>query len=269
MNELQTPHIRLLACECANLHAHPTQWNYLNVSAPYWRLYWNDKPGAAIRRKGQCVRLSPARIVLVPPNTVFSSSNRSHVRQVYIHFQILAPYQASVPDIISIPVSKHLKTVLHEIIRLRRTPAQGHRQLALTAYALAALSLSRIAEQAIDTPDVDVRVLKSLSHIENNLGSVLTNHELAQSAGMSTNAFITFFKSQMGLCPHAYVRVKRIDKACLLLHFSLASIKQIAEETGFCDRYHFSRVFKRLQGIGPAEFRRLNQNPFLSPAGQP
>jgi transcriptional regulator GlxA family with amidase domain len=33
-------------------------------------------------------------------------------------------------------------------------------------------------------------------------------------------------------------------------------VEQIAEATGFWDRYHFSRVFKQVRGMGPAEFRR-------------
>ena len=34
------------------------------------------------------------------------------------------------------------------------------------------------------------------------------------------------------------------------------SIEQIAAATGFCDRNHFSRAFKRYYQIPPAEYRR-------------
>jgi AraC-like DNA-binding protein len=33
-------------------------------------------------------------------------------------------------------------------------------------------------------------------------------------------------------------------------------IKQVAEELGFADPYHFSRVFKRVYGIPPETFSR-------------
>jgi len=45
-------------------------------------------------------------------------------------------------------------------------------------------------------------------------------------------------------------------ESCRLLHHSELSIKQIAERTGFCDRGHFSRVFRGERGLGPAEFRK-------------
>jgi len=44
-----------------------------------------------------------------------------------------------------------------------------------------------------------------------------------------------------------------------MLHYSGRDIKAIAEDTGFCDRYHFSRIFKQLRGVSPAEFRRCGQ----------
>jgi transcriptional regulator GlxA family with amidase domain len=40
------------------------------------------------------------------------------------------------------------------------------------------------------------------------------------------------------------------------LHHSALSIEQIAERCGFCDRYHFSRVFQKHREMGPATFRR-------------
>ena len=73
---------------------------------------------------------------------------------------------------------------------------------------------------------------------------------------MSKNAFMRLFKAQYGLTPHTVIQRKRIEKACIMLHFSNASIEQIAEATGFCDRFHFSRTFKHIQGIAPAAFRR-------------
>jgi AraC-like DNA-binding protein len=40
----------------------------------------------------------------------------------------------------------------------------------------------------------------------------------------------------------------------MLLHDPSRSIKQVADETGFYDRYHFSRVFKVIQGLSPLQY---------------
>jgi transcriptional regulator GlxA family with amidase domain len=76
---------------------------------------------------------------------------------------------------------------------------------------------------------------------------------------MGENAFIRLFSSQIGKPPQQYYREKRIERACWLLNNSKASIEQIANETGFVDRYHFSKVFKTSTGETPASYRRLRQ----------
>jgi AraC-like DNA-binding protein len=36
-------------------------------------------------------------------------------------------------------------------------------------------------------------------------------------------------------------------------------VKQVAEETGFADPFHFSRVFKSIPGLSPDIFRRMRE----------
>jgi transcriptional regulator GlxA family with amidase domain len=82
------------------------------------------------------------------------------------------------------------------------------------------------------------------------------NRALARLAGMNVNAFIRLFKSRTGFSLQAYSRTKRVERACDLLLHSDASLEQVAERSGFSDRYHFSRVFKKVRGISPARFRK-------------
>lgn len=54
---------------------------------------------------------------------------------------------------------------------------------------------------------------------------------------------------------HLLTRLKMGKAAELLITRGLL-VKQAAEETGFPDPYHFSRVFKRVYGIPPETFIR-------------
>jgi two-component system response regulator YesN len=47
----------------------------------------------------------------------------------------------------------------------------------------------------------------------------------------------------------------RVRKAATLLRGTRQSIEEIAEQTGFPNRYYFSRVFKKMTGHSPADFR--------------
>jgi transcriptional regulator GlxA family with amidase domain len=43
-----------------------------------------------------------------------------------------------------------------------------------------------------------------------------------------------------------------------MLQSSDKSIDEIAQQAGFCDRYHFSRVFRQIIGCAPVKFKMKN-----------
>ena len=55
--------------------------------------------------------------------------------------------------------------------------------------------------------------------------------------------------------PKKYVQQERHKKALSLLQDPDLTIEQIAEQTGYCDQFHFSRQFKKILGITPSAYR--------------
>jgi YesN/AraC family two-component response regulator len=53
-----------------------------------------------------------------------------------------------------------------------------------------------------------------------------------------------------------YIRKLRIEKAMHLLDTSRHSLAEIAYLTGFSDQSHFNRIFKKITGKNPSEFRK-------------
>ena len=84
----------------------------------------------------------------------------------------------------------------------------------------------------------------------------ISNPEVAAKLGMTPNAFIRWFKQSTGLTPQSWLNRERVHEASFWLHHNDASIERIAETVGFCDRYHFSRVFKQIQEVSPVRFRK-------------
>lgn len=84
---------------------------------------------------------------------------------------------------------------------------------------------------------------------------------LAKTAGLSPSHFSAVFKEVTGKPPIEYLISLRIFRAKQLLGDGLL-VSDVAEAVGFSDIFYFSRVFKRLEGISPASFRRecRNQN---------
>ena len=82
--------------------------------------------------------------------------------------------------------------------------------------------------------------------------------EMAAEAGLSPAAFATTFKSANGLPLHAYLLNCRIDRAKRLLVDTDRTIAAIARELRFYSTQHFARVFRRITGMNPTEFRHSN-----------
>jgi AraC-like DNA-binding protein len=80
-------------------------------------------------------------------------------------------------------------------------------------------------------------------------------NRLAGGLGLTYEQFRKKFSAAMGLPPAQYRLARRMDQAALRLRADDAPLKAIAAELGFCDEFHFSKLFKRRTGISPSAYR--------------
>ena len=64
------------------------------------------------------------------------------------------------------------------------------------------------------------------------------------------------FKKETGISFSDYVNLQRIKKAQELLTETHLRTYQIAQQVGFQDESYFSRVFKKIVGMRPGEYRK-------------
>lgn len=81
-------------------------------------------------------------------------------------------------------------------------------------------------------------------------------HDVARAVGMNYDNFRKQFSAQTRESPGAYQKRRRIECACALLYHSKSGLKELAAELGFCDEFHFSKVFKQLTGMTPSAYRK-------------
>jgi AraC family transcriptional regulator len=67
--------------------------------------------------------------------------------------------------------------------------------------------------------------------------------------------FMRKFRSEFGYPPHAYVMRRRIEHAKRQLARRDTPLKVVAADCGFSDQSHMTRLFRRLLGTTPAEYR--------------
>lgn len=246
------PEVRLIHCGKPIL----VEWKHRNLSAPFWRLYWNRNPGASVVFDEHETRLEPGKVFLIPPNTPFSTRLSGRVEHFYIHFLVTPVSSAWVPGVYGLPATKSVLNLVESVSRQVAVSETPGVPTVLKAMALISLMLAGLPEKWLVPIRLDSRVEEAMRLMDASLATPLSNERLARAVAMHPNAFIRLFRAQAGVSPQDCFRRKRIDHACMRLHNSQASIKQIAEESGFCDRYHFSRAFKHIRGLSPGSFRQ-------------
>ena len=83
----------------------------------------------------------------------------------------------------------------------------------------------------------------------------LTLEQIASAAGVHPVYLAREFRRFNGCTIGEYIRRLRVERARRLLSSSDESLATIAAGAGFSDQSHFSRTFKRLTGMTPAQYR--------------
>jgi AraC-like DNA-binding protein len=82
---------------------------------------------------------------------------------------------------------------------------------------------------------------------------------LARQAAMSRKSFQRAFKRETRQTVTEYIRDARMTKAKgLLADPNRRQVTDVAWEVGYQDLTHFERDFKRLTGMTPSEYRKIN-----------
>ena len=84
----------------------------------------------------------------------------------------------------------------------------------------------------------------------------LSLDEMAQSAGLSTAHFSHMFRKSTGESPHQFVLRQRVERAKEMLREAEQRVLDVAVACGFKTQQHFARVFRRMYGTSPTEYRR-------------
>ena len=106
--------------------------------------------------------------------------------------------------------------------------------------------------------DYSPTVQKVIVMIESNLASDLTLSVLANTLNINASYLSTVFKKETGKTVTGYVNEKRIELAQELLKTTNLQVQTIAQYCGIVDVHYFTRLFKKLTGVSPKQYREEN-----------
>jgi AraC-like DNA-binding protein len=145
----------------------------------------------------------------------------------------------------------HIADCSLRLIREAATPARA----SAIAYEAAMALYDDVFRSHALTIDLS-SMQRVIDHIHANLERALSVEELASVSGLSRAHFSRVFTESEGLPPAEFVLQQRMQRAAkLLTNAAFLPVKEVAIISGFEDANYFSKVFRRIFGITPTEFR--------------
>ncbi|MEN9634237.1 MAG: hypothetical protein RL077_2641 [Verrucomicrobiota bacterium] len=114
----------------------------------------------------------------------------------------------------------------------------------------------QICHRSAPQESTTTRIERTLTMMGKNLGTHVTIHELAATAGMSHAYFTQQFRKHTGQSPRSFFNQQKIAKACEYLAATDTKVENIARLVGYEDPFYFCRLFKRLTQRTPTMYRQ-------------
>ena len=98
-----------------------------------------------------------------------------------------------------------------------------------------------------------------ISHIQKNIGRILSTPDLARECGLSERSLYRKVNHSLGVTPHDLILRIRIESAAEALIQTNDKIGDIATAHAFCDQSAFTQLFRKRTGMTPKQFRMRHQ----------
>lgn len=115
-----------------------------------------------------------------------------------------------------------------------------------------------------DSSDDIAAFPNALQLMKEQFHRALTLQEIAEREQLSKYHFCKQFHQKIGMSPIAYLNKLRMEEAVSLLSNTSLPVNDIARLTGFDNPGYFAKVFKRIVGGTPTEYRESKHEPAAS-----
>lgn len=229
-------------------------WIFPNTISPFWRLYYNFDPGHQAVFRTHSIPLSPAHIILIPDHQLFDSRGVVPVRHFWMNFSLDLSLRKG--DSVVLPIKNEELEKISIICHHIKTASKGHRFSVLHESASLLHSLFTRGEIPWNEHPRSPHVIKATSYITAHFTEALDVPHLAKISGVSARTLSRMFEEEYHMSVSKFISRVRIREAARMLENTELSIDEIADHTGFPNRYYLTRVFTRIIGKPPAQYRK-------------
>lgn len=102
----------------------------------------------------------------------------------------------------------------------------------------------------------ELYVKKAVEFIAMNYSRKISISEISHNIGLDRSYLFSLFKEHLNSSPQEFLINYRINKACELMAYRNLSIGDISRSVGYEDPLLFSKVFKKIKGVSPKEYKK-------------
>ncbi len=266
------------------LAVHNADWNWKNVNSPFHRLYYITEGTAQVVMPQTTLDLKPDHLYFIPAFTTHGYVCDSRFVHYYIHIyeeyesNILAqwdfPFELEAVGIDRFlfarlaQINPHMKLLSSNPDPYDNNPTleqelRKNRQRALCdkveSRGIVYQLLSRLFKFA--RPKMvtkDERIVQAVDHIQRHIFETIELETMVRRSCLSKDHFIRLFRKETGVTPQKYIIRKKVERAQLMLVTQEATVKNVALALGYEDVSYFCRLFKKVTGCQPHNYRRSN-----------
>lgn len=234
-----------------------SHWNYPSVLSPFWRIYYNLDGGHTIFVKDKAHELIPGRLFIIPAEVFLFCRGEHPVRHFWMAFSLPNRWvDREQPIPIELEPTAEEAALIDAISHAIEEHPDGPDKESVYHQGMAILHLLLARLNILWKPEFPESFSRLLEFIDQHAHEAIPNRTLARQAGMSIPTLCRAFQSYLHTTPANYVSQVRIRRAARLLTQSELGMEEIAEQAGFPNRAYFSRIFKKVTTLSPAEFRK-------------
>ncbi len=216
---------------------------------------------------GEKHRVKKGELIIIPPNVphVYSSSKEKPWSIYWLHMNganvqdCFKDIDVNSPVSLTIDMQAKFIELFEDVYSVFEKGCGGS---SLVYASKVAEHLAGVVYFSANTDD-SVRASKAeraigaaISFMNKNITKAITIEDICEVTNFSAPHIISLFKKATGYSPINYFLRLKIQNCCKYLDLTDYSIKEIAYKFGFNDPYYFSRLFKKIMGTPPLDYRK-------------
>lgn len=236
--------------------------DYRSLPRPCHNLAFMLEGEGKIETDDKIITVKKGEIIYIPQGTTYISHWKGSPNIVYhsIHFNFSE--RCDPLENLDIPIQrlecKNFDSSYKNLKRIHESEKEKNELSFLALSSFFSLCSELISDIKINSKkEHNNPISPALNYLKNNCSAVCTIEALADLCFLSPSRFHYLFKKYTGLSPITYKNELIIRKAAqMLLLDRKKSVEEISEECGFESVIYFRRLFKKITGRTPSEYRK-------------